>query len=261
MQQFYGDSPHIIDRKRKKRAQKRHTVASFKAGGLLATFAAICVIALFAAVFFTSDSSDTFRIKARTWYYVSFYSPTEIVEAELSAQNIKETGGAGYIINDGVFHVAASVYDSQRDAQTVADKQSKPAAVYKLVMPEIKLETIKDKDTSERVKRGFDAYSGVFDDITDVLIQFDRGAATESALMHAVSNVRSEIIAEREVQQSIYNETSSPAVNALCDYLESAAASLDVAVLSEKNGLSSRIRYALCEIVYQRYALAAALAS
>ena len=260
MQQFYGDSPHIIDRKRKKREKKKHTIVSFRAGGLLAACAALCVTALFAAVFFASGASDTFRIKAQTWYYVSFYSPTEIVEAELSAQNVKETGGAGYIINDGVFHIAASVYDSQRDAQTVADKQTKPAAVYKLVMPEIKLETIKDKDTSERVKRGFDAYSGAFNDITDVLTQFDRGVTTESALMHAVSTVRSEIIAEREVQQAIYNETSSSAVNALCDYLESAAASLDVAVLSEKNGLSSRIRYALCEIVYQRYALASALA-
>lgn len=94
MQQFYGDSPHIIDRKRKKRAKKKHTVVSFRAGGLLAACAALCVTALFAAVFFASGASDTFRIKAQTWYYVSFYSPTEIVEAELSAQNVKETGGA-----------------------------------------------------------------------------------------------------------------------------------------------------------------------
>lgn len=259
MQQYYGDKPHIISRKSKKRPKKRRGRTSGRVRAVLIGLCVVCAAVFLITVFAVYPSRDVIRLKAEKWYYVSLYSPTEIVEAELNAQSLKETGGAGYIINDGTFRVTAFVYDSSSDAKAVADKQTLTASVYTVALPEVKIDAVKDESTSKQVKEGFSVHGKVYDDIVSVLNEFDRGQTTESAMLHAVTTVRSYIVAERERQQAIYNETSSTAVNALCDYLDSAVQSLDIAMLGENNGLASRIRYALCEIIYNRYMLAAAL--
>lgn len=259
MQQYYGDKPHIISRKNKKRPKKRQKTASAKIKAMLIGLCVVCATVFIITAIASFPSRDIIRLKAEKWYYVSFYSPTEIVEAELNAQSLKETGGAGYIINDGTFRVTAFVYDSSSDAKTVADKQTLAATVYTVALPEVKIDAVKDEKTSKQVKEGFSVHGKVYDDIVSVLNDFDRGQTTESAMLHAIASVRSSIISERERQQAIYNETSSSAVNALCDYLDSAAESLDTAMLGENNGLASRIRYALCEIIYKRYLLSVAL--
>lgn len=115
----------------------------------------VCATVFIITAIASFPSRDIIRLKAEKWYYVSFYSPTEIVEAELNAQSLKETGGAGYIINDGTFRVTAFVYDSSSDAKTVADKQTLAATVYTVALPEVKIDAVKDEKTSKQVKEGF----------------------------------------------------------------------------------------------------------
>ena len=100
MQQYYGDKPHIISRKNKKRPKKRQKTASAKIKAMLIGLCVVCATVFIITAIASFPSRDIIRLKAEKWYYVSFYSPTEIVEAELNAQSLKETGGAGYIIND-----------------------------------------------------------------------------------------------------------------------------------------------------------------
>lgn len=257
MQQYYGDEPRIIS-KRKIKRRKSNTVKAIKINGFAIFTVFLCVAVMLVAVIFNNKSGDILKIPADNWYYVSFYTRTTETDAAISAHSVKETGGAGYLINDGSFHVVASVYKSESDAKAVVSKQTLDASVYKLTVPGLKIPAYKDKETGKTVKKAFSYYGTVFKDIDDALVGFEKGQSTESALLHVLGNAKKGLNEMRFALEQILAESNTYEVSALIEWFSSAAATLDKAVLGSEESItliSSRVRYALCELVYGRYSL------
>ncbi len=257
MQQYYGDEPRIIPKSKIKR-KKSNTVTALKINGFAVFALFVCVAVMLVAVYFNNKSGEVLKIPAKSWYYISFYTRTAETEAAISAHSVKETGGAGYLINDGQFRVVAAVYKSESDAKSVAAKQTLEAEIYKLAVPGMKISAFGDKETDKTVKKAFSYYETVYDAVNTALIDFEKGQSTESALLHTLNDIRQGISEERFALEKVLAQSSSYEVNALSDCLASAADTLDNAVLGYGDSiilLSARVRYALCEIVYGRYAL------
>lgn len=261
MQEFYGDEVRIIEKKRIK-PHKNSNSGRPRRGNKIALFIiAVCFAALIATAALSGINSDSITVKAKSWYYVSMFDYTVSDDAKLGATVVKEAGGAGYIVNDGTLHVTAAVYASQSDAKSVAEKQTMKAEVYKVTVQKVKFDSVKDKKTSKTVEKAFTYYETVYKNVTAAVTEYEQGRKTESELMLAVNEAKRDIAATREKLNAVFGETDCAEVGALCDYLYSAEKSLDDAVLGEAGVLfTSRLRYALCEIIDNRIKLGKSLA-
>ena len=105
MQPYYGDEPHIIQKRPKKRRvygkKRRGTLQIF----LIFAFCAILPIAAVCAFMpkIAQPTTKTYRSKAYAVYFLITGSYDAIADANLASDVVRERGGAGYIINDGSF--------------------------------------------------------------------------------------------------------------------------------------------------------------
>lgn len=241
MQRYYGDEPHIISSGRPRRGN----------GCLLvcAAAAALCAAALIIASALSGMDAGSVRLQRKTWYYLVFYTREDGEAAKLCALSLAETGGAGFIINDGSFRVAAAVYPSESDARKVAAKQTAETSILPVAAEELRLGFPADKSARKVLIGGFDAYADAYAAINEALASYDRGESTESALLLAAGRAR-EVLAD--AQRAVRGIESMAAFTAdLSDFLAQAVRIADDAIEGE-GAVSSRLRYAQCAIVYAR---------
>lgn len=254
MQPYYGDEPHIIQKRPKKRRvygkKRRGTLRIF----LIFAFCAILPIAAVCAFMpkIAQPTTKTYRSKAYAIYFLITGSYDAIADANLASDVVRERGGAGYIINDGSFKVVAAVYKTKKTAEAVAAKQKIDATVYELTVKEAPLGS--DKDAAKRLMTALNACDSAYADITAVTEDCETGNATESALSLAVTNAANGL---KDAAGGISDiEVSSPII----EYLEASADGLAGTVTDEKHTLTVRVRYALCSLMYERYLLSSKLA-
>jgi len=102
-------TPHLIKRGRIKLSKP------------IAIILAIIFLALgFASVFIFLIPNLGAGLSRRTYYILTLGTTTNLVQAENLSTQVKNGGGGGFIINDGIFHVTAAVYKDRLDAESVA---------------------------------------------------------------------------------------------------------------------------------------------
>ena len=145
MQPYYGDEPHIIQKRPQNRRGYRSNYGKNRGRGLrvflvLAVFAIIPVAATYAFLSKTEVvAGKTYRVKAETRYFLVTGTYDSIADANLAAAIVKERGGAGYIFNDGKFRIVAAVYKDKKTAETVAVKQKSETEIYPITIKETTL--------------------------------------------------------------------------------------------------------------------------
>ncbi len=244
MQQYYGDQPHFIQKGRGKEGGKR----KFTFIKLLLFIVIICLIAVIAFSFLPQSKTikeGSVKIKGKKWYFVSFLSSDDYATAEMESEKVIEAGGSGYIINDGKYQVTASVYDNEKDASAVMQKQSDDASVYSLVISDITL----TGEYADGTLSAFLLYDEIFESISKVLSGYEEGKRTDALLFYTVEKER-----ERTLNAITKLDGGDGAVaEVLRDYLTKTADALTIEPSDEKPKICSSIRRTLSEIVYLRY--------
>lgn len=259
MQPYYGDEPHIIQKRPQNRRGYRSNYGKNRGRGLrvflvLAVFAIIPVAATYAFLSKTEFvAGKTYRVKAETRYFLVTGTYDSIADANLAAAIVKERGGAGYIFNDGKFRIAAAVYKDKKTAETVAVKQKSETEIYPITIKETTLGS--DKAIAKSLAAALNVYDEIFRDLTAVTEEYEKGNSTEGALALAATN------AAEGMKNSAREIAETDETGLISEYLTASADTLIAVTTEESYTLPVRVRCALCSLVYERYALSSKLSA
>lgn len=115
---------------------------------------------------FKKNSVDI-ALKASAYYAVETGSFTSMSEAKACAAETSAAGGAGFIYNDGVFHVLASAYTKQADAAAAAASYS-AAGVFTVSIAQKSIAFSGSKSEKEAVQESFIQPLSVFSQASDM---------------------------------------------------------------------------------------------
>jgi len=259
MQPYYGDEPHIIQKRPQNRRGYRSNYGKNRGRGLrvflvLAVFAIIPVAATYAFLSKTEVvAGKTYRVKAETRYFLVTGTYDSIADANLAAAIVKERGGAGYIFNDGKFRIVAAVYKDKKTAETVAVKQKSETEIYPITIKETTLGS--DKAIAKSLAAALNVYDEIFRDLTAVTEEYEKGNSTEGALALAATN------AAEGMKNSAREIAETDETGLIGEYLTASADTLIAVTTEESYTLPVRVRCALCSLVYERYALSSKLST
>lgn len=259
MQPYYGDEPHIIQKRTKKSRGYggRRNVGHRRVLPVFLALLLCSVVPIVVTYTFLSKTTEaagrTYRVKAETRYFLVTGSYDVTGDARLAAAVVKEKGGAGYLINDGKFRVIAAVYRDKKSAESVAAKQKSDNEVYPVTIKETSLG--ENAEIAKRLSVALNVYDSVFIDVNSVTEEYERGNSTDGALTLAVTNAAGRFSdAAREI-------TDADETGLIGEYLTAMAGILNDAATEDKYTLPVRVRCALCSIVYERYVLSVKLSS
>lgn len=247
MQQIYSDEPHIINRKR-----KSHIIRTYKPNRILIFIAVLSLLVFGGAICYACISGKNLNEKKSEYYYVQFLVSDSLSDAQVRSEEIKTSGGSGFIINDNGFRVTAAVYKSKTDAESVAAKQNGDVGVYKLTIPKIKLNKFDLADVNNGVKKGLGIYSEVYNAIFPILIDYDSGVQSESVLMTAVINTKTYVRSYKQEFMDICKNENNSIISLISEHLSQIENLLNDAVTQKENTFSVRVKYALSDMLYQR---------
>jgi hypothetical protein len=247
MQSLYGDYPRIITKNRKKRRKSALPVAT----------ALIFLLSLGALIiaFLPSKETSKITIGARSWYFVIVDEHTEIVKAEVEAALTREKGGAGYILNDGAYKVAAAVYASFSDAEKIVERIDN-ATVKKVKIERFSVNGIAKAD-AQNLKKSFNFYETLYKNILASVEKFEREEISESKLLYEIAEWHNETKRKVEEMKSLSSKYPIPTVTAFLTFAQNLEKIVNSAIMDEEHTAAVRTRYALCKIVFERYLLSA----
>ena len=237
MQQYYGDEVRIIPKNAKK-GRKNRVYRPLFSKKFVVSVIVLCVVALLFTCFYSPLPSDRARIFTRDWFFVKTHSEKEYEKIALESVNAKERGGSGYIINDGNFVLTVAVFDSETNAKKVADKTD-GAKVFKVTL----LGKVVDKN--ETLVKALNIHGEIYQNLHSVLSEYETHKNSEAFVLFVAQTWANET---KKLQAQLIRE-NYPLVY---DYLFKIKESLERQINDATFSVSSRIRYALCEIIYER---------
>ena len=104
---------HYRNRRRPRRA------AGVLIAVLLLLTAGICLLVVFLPRLSAVGAGGAVGFKGKTYYMLATAEVTDRTEALIAAQTAAERGGAGYIYNNGSYHIVAAAYEREADAKTL----------------------------------------------------------------------------------------------------------------------------------------------
>lgn len=177
---------YLISRHNRPRREKQYKnrgprrAAGFLIAVLLLLTAGICLLVVFLPNLTKSTgSSSAVNFGGKTYYFLATAESTDRTYALTAAQAAAERGGAGYIFNNGNYHIVAAVYEREADVKTLVSVNdnshylslSIPAGVFQ-----------------KGDKRVLDYLIGEwFQTVYTAATELDRGNITDSAAEHAVN--------------------------------------------------------------------------
>ena len=125
-----------------------------------------------------SGTAGAPAFSGKTFYMLATCETDNYAEAVVSSQDAAARGGAGYIYNDGKYHVVAAVYSREADAKTLASVNP-DSHYFEVRIPPATL--------SEAEIAALDYLAGDwFETLYTAATELDRGNATDAAADYAV---------------------------------------------------------------------------
>ena len=209
----YESGAYLVSRRYRNRKPERYkSRRPRKAAGvliavLLLLTAGICVRVVFLPKL-SVPTSGAPSFKGKTYYLLATAKATDRAQASVAAQYAAERGGAGYIYNDGNYHIIAAVYEREADAKTLASMNA-DSHYFALTIP--------PSACGAGDKRALEYLTGEwFQTVSAAATELDRGNITESAAEHALS------VACRRLYDCADGAESARfkrAVTAVCEYV------------------------------------------
>lgn len=237
MQEIYGENPQFIPKRRRKSEKSAKKVSKF----LVIFFAAAFLFGvIFCVCSFSDEQEDAIVFLPETWYFVIVSVPSDGEEAQIKATAVRARGGAGYIINDGKYNIAAAVYDKRVDAESVCARMD-GAFVCERTATGKKL-ALSDAALAEKQTRTLVTTAII--ELSELLYSFETAELSEAALTYAVSGWR-----EKINRQSLEISDELPI---LSSQLSEWCGALSECERNEDGLLNGQLRYALCLMAYEK---------
>lgn len=237
--------------------------------GNLAAFLMIAV--LFCFTFFVADLYSNNGILAvwqdkndtisETFYVYCVASYHSNSQGLVSAEAVKDTGGAGYLFLDGKYYIAAAIYKTETEAEKVKNATSNlGGTVYCLSVPDPNLEWCAAKHKN-KVKKAISAAYLMYDSLYEISVRLDEGNIDLIDVIAKI-NVLSEQI--KTLTDDYVNSVSSQKefgyvkVKTYLLVLDALLSNVRAEILAGKNA-SGAVRYAYCCALFLAQATAKSL--
>lgn len=208
----YDSGAYLVSRRyRNRKPEKYKSRRPRKAAGvliavLLLLTAGICLLVVFLPSLST-PSGGAPSFKGKTYYMLATAEVTDRAQAVVAAQYAAERGGAGYIYNNGSYHIIAAVYERETDAKTLASVNA-DSHYFALAVP--------PSTCGAGDKRALEYLTGEwFNTVTVAATELDRGNITESAAEHALSAALRRL---RDHADGAETARLKRALTAVCEY-------------------------------------------
>ncbi len=183
----YKKSPRYMPR--------RNSVRRIYFGRVVALISVLCFAVCGAMLILARKNGvrSVMKINSEKYFFVSVASTEFVADASEKALALKNSGGAGYILNDGNFLVMAAVYSNEGDAATVAKRLSDagmPALVYEFFTPELKVEYTDDKSRNAKVSELFSYPKTLVGELETLSRSIDASEISEPLALLTVEKLR-----------------------------------------------------------------------
>jgi len=141
---------------------------------------------------FSFGNGKSVQIKEQKYYAVETGFFTSDSDARAEAQSVKGRGGAGYIYNDGKFHVLAAAYATLSDAEKVKAQLGGNAAVYEVKTPALSIEFDGTKAQKETISKAFLQFSALYGKLYNLSVRLDLQEIGAGAVYLALAECENE---------------------------------------------------------------------
>lgn len=129
---------YFINRRPSRRsARKNRRAAGVLIAVLLLLSAGICLLIVFMPKLTGTVASSSPEFGGKTFYFMATAESTDRAQATVLAGDTAARGGAGYIYNDGKYHVVAAVYEREADVKTLVSINA-DSHYFALTVPAVK---------------------------------------------------------------------------------------------------------------------------
>ncbi len=185
---------YIVSRRSAKRSyggRRRGAVGALVAVLLLLTAGICALVIILPRLEQTGGEASAPAFSGKSYYMLATCETDNYAEATAAAQDAAMRGGAGYICNDGKYHVVAAVYSREADAKTLASVN--PDSHYFEVRLAPSTLTDAERDALEYLTGDW------FDAVYTAATELDRGNATDAAADYAVMKACAELSRRAEL--------------------------------------------------------------
>lgn len=245
---YASDRAYFIEKKRSPHKRGRLICAVFLLSA--AVVAGIVVYCKFFAAKYT--------VAGRSYYAVVTTETSLEGQAVEAAAAVKQAGGGGYVLNDGVYRVVAAVYPDNAAATAVADRLtagSTQASVVTLTVEKMRFSAFgnRTKNAEPGAAVGY-VVGELYDKLYELSLSLDEKKIAESVAVRLLSDYRETTAGYLDRIVALRGEfPEDKTLSRLQNTFIRITEALSAAASAEAVPPASRIKYAVCAtIVYMR---------
>ena len=177
-------------------APRRKNVRRIYLGRIVALVSFVCFAVCVLLLVFARTSKLKIAIKSEEYFFVMTASTAFSSDAAEKALALKTAGGAGYVLNDGVFKVMADVYLSEGDAAAASKRWSAAgvtATVTSYSTDKVKIDSYNDKSKNSVVAELFSYPKTVVKELESLSGEYDGAAISEPLLLLRAEKLRNSV--------------------------------------------------------------------
>lgn len=252
------DTPHIIGGKNTGHDRRGGKKRSLKKIFLFAFIAAVVLFGIFFGIYIYAPFN--FRLKKAEYYVLTLTRTDSLLAAENVSKTVSAAGGAGYILNDGDFLVAAFVYKSENDARVILERFSGdyPAAeIKKYNFEKTKVKRAGDRAAEEALKELLNYPLELIDELIGYVYQLDSFESGESAVMLKIEDIKGILKQKSDDAEALAAGRAESCYKAADEFYRDVYQRLnEVSLLTDGNKkLTYRLKNISCEFVEKYFAL------
>ena len=129
------------------------------------------------------------RLSGRNYYILTLGTSTNLVVAEGLSQRVKNGGGGGFIINDGIFHVSAAAYLDRGSAETVAGRMDGfETGIFIVNIPRVRVREFNNRADNRALMELLVFPIDLIDFVIYQNSRLDTGETSDSAVTYLLAN-------------------------------------------------------------------------
>ncbi|MGI6161532.1 MAG: SPOR domain-containing protein [Christensenellales bacterium] len=184
------------------------------------------------------------KVEAVSGYAIQVGAFSSDENAGVAADEIKNRGGAGYIIKDGLVRVLAAAYNTEAEAKTVKERLLEEAgietSIYGLQVPALNLKITSGDKAYEAINNCFKEYKTVSGELGEIAYQYDKDSDSDAAKQQ-LKELRNRLRTAGDALLVV--DEDGEVVSGMKELISEAVAGMDELIGAVEQGFSANLKY------------------
>ncbi len=191
-----------------------------------------------------------------TYYLLSVYSAESLEKAENELENFSDTNFGLYIYeNDGSYHIIASCYKNNNDAELVKSNLKTngiEAEILKIKKESVVLEGSFSSNEELILKDCLSTTNNIYNDLYDITVSLDTGVTDKVTAKLKINEVYSNFLTTKNNFETLFSaNTNSEISNIRASFTKIDEILLDLTNSTQDRNLSAQIKYSIAKLIIE----------